>query len=142
MQNKIVNMLLVEDDDIDAEGVRRAFSRQKLANPLVRAKDGIEALEILRNQHPDTSLSSPYILLIDLNMPRMGGLELIQEIRKDPALHKTVIFVLTTSKSEEDKLKAYDLNIAGFLIKSNLGENFIEMVNLLECYWKIVELPS
>ncbi|MBQ0731181.1 MAG: response regulator, partial [Oleispira antarctica] len=100
--------------------VKRAFNRMKIANPIVRAKDGLDALEILKNG----GVKQPYLILLDLNMPRMGGLELLDIIRNDPQLESNVIFVLTTSKDDEDKLAAYKHHVAGYIVKEKLDEGF------------------
>ncbi|MFK8067008.1 MAG: response regulator [Gammaproteobacteria bacterium] len=138
---KTVHILLVEDDDIDAEIVSRSFVKMKIANPISRARDGIEALEMLHGENGHDQIPSPNLLLVDLNMPRMDGIELITELRNDPAFNKTVVFVLTTSKSEEDKIAAYDLNVAGYLFKSSVGGDFMEVINMLDHYWRVVEFP-
>tara|TARA_R110001583_G_scaffold81253_2_gene216982 strand:+ start:9910 stop:10335 length:426 start_codon:yes stop_codon:yes gene_type:complete len=135
---KHATILLVEDDDIDAKMVVRAFTKLRIANPIVRAKDGVMALELLRNN----TVTRPYIILLDLNMPRMGGLEFLDEIRSDPVLNTSIVFVLTTSKDDEDKVAAYNQNIAGYIIKEKLQDGFDELVKLLDCYWRIVELPE
>jgi CheY-like chemotaxis protein len=131
------SILLVEDDDIDAMSVTRAFGKMKIANSIVRAKDGVEALEILRGG----DVKHPYLILLDLNMPRMGGLELLNIIRNDPQLETSVIFVLTTSKDDEDKLSAYKQHIAGYIVKEKLDEGFEGLVKMLDHYWRLVELP-
>jgi CheY-like chemotaxis protein len=131
------SILLVEDDDIDAMSVQRAFSRMKIANPIIRAKDGVEALEILTNG----DVKHPYLILLDLNMPRMGGLELLDMIRSDPSLESCVVFVLTTSKDDEDKLAAYKHHVAGYIVKESLDEGFEQLVKMLDHYWRLVELP-
>jgi CheY-like chemotaxis protein len=135
---KQATILLVEDDDVDAMSVERAFKKIKVINPIVRAKDGVIALELLKNG----SVSKPYLMLLDLNMPRMGGLELLAELRKDEELRSSVVFVLTTSKDDEDKLAAYNQNIAGYIVKEKLQHDFNELVQLLDHYWRIVELPD
>ncbi|WP_370301537.1 response regulator [Alkalimarinus coralli] len=129
---------MVEDDDIDALSVQRAFKRMKIANPIIRAKDGIEALEILK----EGRVKHPYLILLDLNMPRMGGLEMLNIIRNTPQLESSVVFVLTTSKDGEDKLAAYKQHIAGYIVKEKLDEGFEGLVKLLDHYWKLVELPT
>ncbi len=134
---KPASILLVEDDDIDAMSVQRAFQRMKIANPIVRAKDGIEALEILLKGR----IEQPYLILLDLNMPRMGGLELLDTIRNNPQLESSVIFVLTTSKDDEDKIKAYKHHVAGYIVKEKLDEGFEQLVRMLDHYWRLVELP-
>lgn len=135
---KHATILLVEDDDVDAKSVERAFKKLKIVNPIVRAKDGMIALELLKK----CEVSKPYLILLDLNMPRMGGLEFLAEIRKDEGLKNSVVFVLTTSKDDEDKLAAYEKNIAGYIVKERLQYGFDELVKLLDHYWRIVELPE
>jgi len=135
---KPVTLLLVEDDDIDAMGVERALKRRRIVNPLFRARDGVEALELLRS----SAVARPYMILLDLNMPRMGGLEFIAEVRQDPRLSNSVVFVLTTSKSDEDLSAAYRSHVAGYIVKSEIGDSFGNLVQMLDAYWQIVELPK
>ncbi|MFT6597900.1 response regulator [Cycloclasticus pugetii] len=136
--SKDVTLLLVEDDDIDAMTIERGFLKQRIANPIVRAYDGIEALELLRSN----KVSRPLIILLDLQMPRMGGIEFLKQLRADETLSDLVVFVLTTSKSEEDMLSSYKQHIAGYFIKDDSGEKFLDIVNVLDSYWKIVQLPK
>ena len=138
---KPLNILLVEDDDGDAKAVQRAFRRTTIANPIVRAVDGIEALDIMRGANGKAKPSSPYLLLVDLNMPRMNGIQLIKALREDEILRHSVVFVLSTSKRDEDKMAAYDLNVAGYILKGTAGQDFLSLVNLMDCYRRIVELP-
>ena len=133
-----IKVLLVEDDDGDAKAIKRAFSKAKIANPIVRAIDGVEALELLRGNN---AITKPFIMLIDLNMPRMDGISLIKEVRGDNKLKHAIIFVLTTSKKDEDKIAAYDLNVAGYILKERAGEDFLNITELLDAYWRIVEMP-
>ncbi len=134
---KTVSLLIVDDDDIDATALRRALHKLKLLNPLYRARDGIEALEILRNGE----VPSPYIILLDINMPRMNGIEFLEVLRADPDLTHAIVFVLTTSKSDEDILAAYREHVAGYLLKQRMDSDFLQVVSLLDHYWKIIELP-
>ena len=138
---KDVAILLVEDDDGDAKTMERAFKRARIANPVHRAIDGMDALEMLRGENGKEKLSPPYLLLVDLNMPRLNGIQLLQELRADPALKRTVAFMLTTSKREEDKLAAYDLNVAGYILKQTADEDLRRLVELIDGYWRIVEMP-
>ena len=117
--------------------VERGFAKQRIANPIVRARDGVEAFEKLNNG----DVSSPYVILLDLQMPRMNGLEFLDKIRSDPKLHDSVIFVLTTSKAEEDIAASYSQHIAGYFVKDASGKSFMNIVDLLQGYWKIVHLP-
>jgi CheY-like chemotaxis protein len=141
MLHKEVTFLLVEDDEVDVMHLQRSFKKLKIANPMVIANDGIEALEILRGENGQTQPGQPYIILLDLNMPRMSGLEFLEEIRNDPALKHSVIFVLTTSNDDQDKTKAYDNHVAGYIVKSEAGTSFLEALEMLDRYWRVVELP-
>lgn len=142
ISSKPINIFLVEDDDGDAKAVNRAFSKAKVANPIIRAVDGIEALDILRGENGHIKIESPFIMLVDLNMPRMNGFEFVEEIRRDPILNKSIIFILTTSKNEEDKAKAYNLNVAGYIVKETAGRDFLNLVSMIDSYWRLVELPE
>ena len=135
---KPLNILLVEDDEVDVMNVRRAFERNRISNPLYVAGDGIEALEMLRS---DKVPSDRRIILLDLNMPRMSGIELLRELRADPAFQGTPVIVLTTSNDERDKIEAYNLNVAGYLLKPVTFVNFVELMAALNKYWTLVELP-
>lgn len=141
MPAKTITVLLVEDDEVDVEVVRRSFRKRKIANPIHVACDGIEALEKLRGSGGKLPLPHPFVILLDLNMPRMSGIEFLDELRRDPYLRTAVVFVLTTSNKDEDRVAAYDLNVAGYILKSNVGEGFIKMIEMLDHYWRIVELP-
>ena len=134
-----VSILLVEDDDIDAKAVERGFAKLKLANPIIRTKNGLEALELLRQ--PD-AIQRPYLILLDLNMPIMGGLEFLKIIRQDEELKNTIIFVLTTSSADQDLVAAYNENIAGYIVKSDVKGGFDKVIKLLDCYWRVVMLPK
>jgi CheY-like chemotaxis protein len=138
---KPLNIVLVEDDDGDAMAIQRAFRKAKIANPLLRAIDGIQAIEMLKGTNGKEKLRAPYILLVDINMPRMNGIDFVKAIREDDELHQSIVFILTTSKRDEDKFAAYSLNVAGYIVKARAGEDFLNLVNLLECFWRIVELP-
>lgn len=142
MTGSTVSILLVEDDDIDAEGVERALEKAYIANPRFRARDGVEALEMLRGENGHEAIPTPHLLLVDINMPRMDGIEFMTEIRKDEKLKKSIAFILTTSNGESDKIEAYNLNVAGYLVKSKVGDNFVDMIDMLDHFWKIVEFPQ
>lgn len=139
--SKTLNILLVEDDDGDAKALQRAFQKAKIANTIVRAADGMEALDMLKGANGKEKMSPPYILLVDLNLPRMNGIQLVQALRKENDLRHSVVFILTTSKRDEDKLAAYDLNVAGYILKETAGQDFLNLVGLVDCYWRIVEMP-
>lgn len=134
---KEVTLLIVDDDDIDAIALERALRKLRLLNTVCRARDGQEALDMLR----DAVVPAPYIILLDLNMPRMNGLEFLQALRTDLTLTHAVVFVLTTSKSDEDLVAAYRKHVAGYVFKQHMDRDFLEVVSLIEHYWRLVELP-
>ncbi len=135
------HILLVEDDDVDAEAVTRALKRQKLPNKLIHAGDGIEALNALRGYDGNEPLKQPYLILLDLNMPRMNGIEFLRAIRQDAELKRSVVFVLTTSNQQEDKMAAYNQQVAGYIVKANLTNDFSDITKLIEQYQLIIDLP-
>lgn len=135
---KPLHILLVEDDQIDQMNVKRAFERNKIMNPLYIAENGIEALEMLRDGRvPDERR----LILLDLNMPKMNGIEFLRSLREDEKLGHTPVVVLTTSNDENDKVEAYNLNVAGYLLKPVTFTNFVELTAALNKYWTLVELP-
>jgi len=137
-----VNIFLVEDDEVDAMSVKRALTELKIANPLFRARDGIEALEMLRGVNGMKQLPRPYVILLDLNMPRMSGLEFLDELRKDADLKRSIVFVMTTSATEEDRVRAYNKCIAGYVLKHSAAHTFLDAVTMLEHYWRVIEFPE
>ncbi|MCC6169593.1 MAG: response regulator [Caldilineaceae bacterium] len=137
-----VHLLLVEDDEVDVEAIIRGFKAQRIANPFTVASDGIEALGLLRGAEGRKRLPRPYLILLDINMPRMNGIEFLQALRRDSDLKQSIVFVLTTSDRDEDIMAAYNEQIAGYLLKSRAGKDFVDLVSLLDAYWRIVEFPS
>jgi CheY-like chemotaxis protein len=138
MNEKQLNILLVEDDDIDVMTVQRAFRKNNISNPLKVAGNGLEALEMLRSGE-----IPPFnrIVLLDINMPRMDGIEFLRELRADPALRATTVVVLTTSNEDRDRVQAYELNVAGYLLKPVTFVNFVEIMAMLNKYWTLMEFP-
>lgn len=133
-----VTLLLVEDDDVDALGVERALRKLKIINPVQRAKNGVEGLKLMRELEAE---SHPFIVLLDLNMPLMNGLEMLDEIRSDKNISQSVVFVLTTSKTDEDKVAAYKKNVAGYIVKSQVADGFLKVIEMIDHFWRVVELP-
>jgi CheY-like chemotaxis protein len=134
--SRVVTILLVEDDEVDVKALKWAFEKLKVANPLVVAHDGVEALELLRE------LPRPYLIITDINMPRMNGIELLRQIRQSDQFRDSIVFVLTTSNDEQDKIDAYDLNVAGYMLKTDMGTSFSRAISLIDNYWKVVEFPG
>jgi len=133
-----LSILLVEDDDVDVMSVQRAFERGHIASRVTVARDGIEALRLLRNgQGPQQRR----LVLLDLNLPRMSGIEFLGEVRRDPLLCRTLVVVLTTSNEERDRADAYGLHAAGYLLKPVTFPAFVELMVVLNRYWRLVEFP-
>ena len=142
MKPKTLTILLVDDDKVDVMAVKRSFQELKIANPIVEARNGIEALDRLRGHNGHQKIPSPCLVLLDLNMPRMGGVEFLNKLRRDEALRSTLVFVMTTSGAEDDRARAYDMNIAGYVLKHRPGQSFLEAISMLEHYWRVVEFPG
>jgi len=134
----MLNILLVEDDQVDVMNVKRAFDKNQIANPLYVASDGLDGLSMLRS---GAIPNERRIILLDLNMPKMSGMEFLRELRADPALQFIPVIVLTTSNDERDKVEAYNLNVAGYLLKPVTFINFVDVMGTLNKYWTLVELP-
>lgn len=120
--------------------IERALKKARIANPIHVARDGIEALEILRGAEREP-LQRPYLILLDLNMPRMNGVEFLDELRNDSNLRDSIVFVLTTSDADSDIIKAYENLVAGYMVKSKAGEDFVKLIGMLDHYWRIIEFP-
>ena len=141
MVGRMIHILLVEDDEIEAEAILRAAHRHQLPTNFTIVTDGLAALELLQAQPNGKAPLRPNMILLDLNTPRMSGLEFLDAIRQDPGLCRSIVFVLTTSNRDEDKLAAYNRQVAGYLVKSHMGEDFSHLTELLQIYWEIIEFP-
>ena len=142
MSDKMINILLVEDDEVDVMNVKRAFQKNNLTNPMYHAGNGIEALSMLRGGEGHEAIPIPRITLLDLNMPRMGGIEFLHALRNDDVLKNISVFVMTTSNEDKDKVDAYNLNVAGYILKPLSMENFVSAVSILKNYWTLCEYPG
>lgn len=131
-----VKILLVEDDEIDVKALLKAFAKLKIANPVTVAKDGMEGWEALQ------TLPRPFLVIMDINMPRMSGIELLRKMRASENFHDAIVFILTTSTDEQDKFEAYNLNVAGYMLKSDMGTSFIRAIEMVERYWRVIEFPG
>lgn len=136
MTGKLVNILLIEDDEVDVMNVKRAFSKNNIKNPLFIAGDGVEALELLE----DKITPLPKIIILDINMPRMNGIEFLKVLRANERLKNISVFVMTTSNEDSDKINAYNFNIAGYILKPLSFEKFITSVGTLNSFWQLCEL--
>jgi CheY-like chemotaxis protein len=142
MENLMLNILLVEDDEVDVMTVQRAFKKGNITNPLYIAGNGLEALTMLRGEPGQPSLipSDRRIILLDLNMPKMNGLEFLRELRTDPTIRQIPVVVLTTSNEEQDRIQAYNFNVAGYILKPVTFSIFVELMVTLNKYWTLCEM--
>ena len=131
-------ILLVEDDSVDVMTVERALKQVKILNPLYVAGNGEEALEILN----DPDKLTPCIILLDLNMPRMNGLEFLSVIKPHEHLRKIPVIILTTSILEKDRVESFNLGVAGYMIKPVDYLQFVEVVGTIDLYWTLSQLPE
>lgn len=136
-----IQILLTEDDEVDAEALARSFQRANISHQITIARDGLEALDILRGREGYPRLPTPYLILLDINMPRMNGIEFLAALREDVGLRSSVVFVLTTSDSYEDKIAAYNYFVAGYILKHRAGDSFSELVAMLDQYTQLIEFP-
>lgn len=138
-----VEILLVEDNPGDARLTREALREAKMRNNLSVVGDGIEALAFLRRQGAYQNAPRPDIILLDLNMPKMDGREVLAQIKADPDLRRIPVVILTTSRAEEDVLRTYDLHANCYVAKPVGFEQFMEVVRSIEDFWlSIVTLPA
>ncbi len=135
--DRTTNVFLVDDDEIDVITVRRAFKKGNIQNPLFHAEDGLCALEMLRDE---TLPRERRLVLLDLNMPRMNGIEFLRELRKDPELYSTPVVVLTTSDEARDRAATYKLHVAGYLVMAVPFATFVELMTSLTRYWNSMEM--
>lgn len=137
---KITNkpILLVEDDQVDAMTVKRALKELRVTNPLAHVENGEAALRHLR----DPANKKPCIILLDLNMPVMNGIEFLQVLKRDDQLKATPVVVLTTSEEQQDKLNSFNLGVAGYMAKPVDYKQFVEVMRSINTYWTISEMPG
>ena len=133
--------LLVEDNDLDAEKVVRAFARLGVARPIVRARNGLEALETLRAAASRGVSSARYVVLLDLNMPCMNGLEFLEQLRADADLAATPVFVLTTSGRDVDVAAAHRHHVAGYMVKPQTMDEMLGTLRAASLFWDVCRLP-
>ncbi len=139
-----VPVLLIEDDLVDVKTIRRAFQQHKLTNPLYVCSNGAEALSFLRHEgtySDPASLPRPGVILLDVNMPVMNGIEFLREMKTDPAIKQIPVIVLTTSREESDRIRSYELGVAGYIVKPADFPKFLEAIKIFDLYWSLCELP-
>lgn len=131
-------ILVVDDDQIDAMTVKRALKDNDILNEVIIAENGENALEYLRSEN----MRRPCIILLDLNMPKMNGLEFLSVVKSDEKIRSIPVIVLTTSRSEQDKMESFKLGIAGYMIKAVNYHEFVDIIRTIKDYWDVSELPE
>lgn len=138
-----LRLLLVEDDEVDVMNVKRALKKNNLTIPIHHVSDGCEALELLDYwQFSEFTRLKNLVILLDLNMPKMNGLEFLKLLRENRQFNKIPVIILTTSSQQKDLVAAYDLNVAGYIVKPMEFQDFVETINTLSRYWSICEMPE
>lgn len=139
---KHIEILLIEDSPADILLTREAFEQNKILNTLHVAEDGVQAMDFLHKRGAYASVPRPDLILLDLNLPRKNGREVLAEIKADSELRKIPIVVLTTSSADEDILRAYDLNANCYVVKPVGFDNFMQAVQSIRHFWfSVVTLP-
>jgi len=139
---KEVQFLIVDDDSVSVMSIERAIKKLRLVNPVRTAVNGQEALDILRGHNGKVRIEPPYVVILDLDMPQMSGIEFLEEVRADPELKSAVIFVLTASDAPEDVTLAYEKNIAGYVVKENAYDTFRQTLSMIDTFSSVVVLPT
>jgi len=144
MKQSGIPILLVEDDENDILITKRAFDRYNLKNTLYVVRDGEEALDFIyrRGDFEDESIPTPGLILLDINMPRMNGIEVLRHLKKDPDKKRIPIVMLTTSRREQDKIESYNLGVNSYVVKPVDFNKFIEAVTTINLYWSLNQLPE
>ena len=130
-------ILLVEDDHVDIMTIRRALKEIHVGNAVISMENGEAGLDYLR----DPAQERPCIILLDLNMPIMNGIEFLQQIKLDADLRRIPVVVLTTSEEQQDKVRSFDLGVAGYMAKPVDYRRFVEVMRSIDLYWTISEMP-
>lgn len=132
------SILLVEDDEIDVMSVKRALLDLKVTNRVYHVSDGEEALEYLR----DSANELPAIILLDINMPRMNGIEFLKQMKQDRAIRHIPVVMLTTSHAEMERHESFSTGAAGYMVKPVEYKQFVEVMRAINIYWTLSELPE
>lgn len=141
MNNGWIDILVIDDDELTAEIIERRLKDSQLRYRVISACDGQDGLDVLRGK-ADRTVRSPYIILLDLNMPRMNGFEFLEALRADAELRESVVFVLSTSDADADRSRAYHELVAGYMVKSAIGPQFSKLAKFLKQYTETIWLPN
>jgi CheY-like chemotaxis protein len=136
-----ISIVIVDDDEVDVRAIQRGLKQQRIVNPVYIATDGRQGLDMLRGEGGQPKIPRPALIVLDLNMPRMTGLEFLDELRADAELADSIVFILTSSNADEDKTAAYKHHIAGYVVKSDAGVSFLKAVQMVQKYVLCVQFP-
>ena len=141
---KGIPILLVDDDEDDILITKRAFERYEPKNTLYVVRDGDEALDFIyhRGNYKDKSIPAPRLIFLDINMPKMNGLEVLRRLKNDPEKRRIPVVILTTSRREQDKIESYNLGVNSYIVKPVDFNKFIEAINTINLYWSLNQLPD
>jgi CheY-like chemotaxis protein len=142
MRTDLLEIVLVDDDDAEVAAITRALENLHVAYDLSVFRSGEDALLSLRRQRQHLRRPYPFFLLLDLKLPDMPGVQFLRQLRQDPFLRAALVFVLADAGAQEDKLAAYDCQVAGYLLRSNLGADYRRLTELVHAYHQAVEFPS
>lgn len=137
-----MNILLVEDNDLDVEILKRGLKKLGTTSCLIRARDGLEALKLLHEDAEHLLVPRPYVILLDINMPRMDGHEFLATLRATEALKSARVFIFTTSDSKKDIETAYQNNANGYIVKPNSSSELANVLKTLHKFWDLCEMPD
>jgi len=141
---KGIHILLVDDDEDDILITKRAFERYEPKNTLYVVRDGDEALDFIyhRGDYKDKSIPAPRLIFLDINMPKMNGLEVLRRLKNDPEKRRIPVVILTTSRREQDKIESYNLGVNSYIVKPVDFTKFMEAVSTINLYWSLNQLPD
>jgi CheY-like chemotaxis protein len=142
MKKQQFSLLIVDDDDVDVMNVKRALKKNDLSLPIDRAANGLEALEFLNKKFQETGNIDKLVILLDLNMPRMNGIECLRAMRNDERFRVLPVIILTTSDQQQDLEAAYNLNVAGYIVKPVEFQSFVEAMKIVNGYWSLCAMPT
>ena len=131
-------ILLIEDNEVDVKAIQRALDQIKVSNPLIAVTDGLKALDYLK----DPKNARPRIILLDLNLPEMSGVEFLKATRDDREMRMIPVVVLSTSSDAKDKLDTFNLGVAGFIRKPLEYKDFVKVIKTINLYWSLSEIPD
>ena len=136
-------ILLVEDNDDDAELTARAFTEAKIENPLCHVRDGVEALDYLfrRGQYSDRAEGNPAVVLLDLKLPRVDGIQVLEAVKKDESLRAVPVVMLTASREEKDLVRSYSLGANAYVVKPVAFKDFLDAIQDLGVFWAVLNEP-